>query len=57
MVDPIAERYDLAPMPVIMTEAGGRFSDVSGEETIGGGTGVATNGRVHAELLSALTGG
>jgi histidinol-phosphatase len=31
MVDPCAERYDLAPMPVILAEAGGRFTDFSGQ--------------------------
>jgi histidinol-phosphatase len=57
MVDPIAERYDLAPMPVIIAEAGGRFSDFAGRDgAIDGGNGVATNGRLHDDLLSALNG-
>jgi histidinol phosphatase-like enzyme (inositol monophosphatase family) len=57
MVDPIAERYDLAPMPVIIAEAGGRFSDLDGNDgAIDGGNGVATNGRLHDDLLRALTG-
>jgi len=57
MVDPVAEEYDVAPMPVIMTEAGGRFSDLAGEATITGGNGVATNGRLHDRLLGVLRGG
>jgi len=56
MVDPIAAEYDLAPMPVIMAEAGGRFSDFSGWSGSTGGSGVATNGRLHDPLLAALTG-
>ncbi len=32
MYDPIAELYDLAPMPVILAEAGGRFSGLDGDE-------------------------
>jgi histidinol phosphatase-like enzyme (inositol monophosphatase family) len=54
MVDVVAERYDLAPMPVIIAEAGGRFTDWSGIATYAGGNGVATNGVVHDELLAAL---
>ena len=31
MVDPIVEPYDVGPMPVILAEAGGRFTDLAGE--------------------------
>ena len=44
MVDPSAAPYDVAPMPVILAEAGGRFSDWSGASRIDGGNGLATNG-------------
>jgi histidinol phosphatase-like enzyme (inositol monophosphatase family) len=54
MVDPIVEPYDVGPMPVLLAEAGGRFTDLSGVETIEGGSGLATNGLVHHELLSLL---
>lgn len=54
MVDPLAERYDLAPMAVILAEAGGRFSDLAGDATTAGGSGVATNGRIHDDLLECL---
>jgi histidinol phosphatase-like enzyme (inositol monophosphatase family) len=54
MVDPIAATYDLAPMPVIITEAGGRFSDWTGADRIDGGNGLATNGLVHDDVLAAL---
>jgi histidinol-phosphatase len=56
MVDPSAELYDLAPMPVILHEAGGRFTDLSGADTPGGGSGLATNGPFHDELLAVLQG-
>ena len=55
MVDPTAAPYDLAPMPVILAEAGGRFTDWSGEARIDGGNGLATNGKVHDEVLALLT--
>jgi histidinol-phosphatase len=54
MVDPEVDLYDVAAMPVILTEAGGRFTTVDGREDAGGGSGVATNGRVHDQLLGLL---
>jgi histidinol-phosphatase len=57
MVDPTVERYDVAAMPVILSEAGGRFTSVDGRPGAGGGSGVATNGAVHDELLALLASG
>ena len=57
MVDPIVAPYDIAAMPVILAEAGGRFTDLAGAPTIEGGSGLASNGRVHDELLGLLAGG
>jgi histidinol phosphatase-like enzyme (inositol monophosphatase family) len=54
MVDPEVARWDVAAMPVIMGEAGGRYSDFAGTDDIASGTGVATNGLVHDELLALL---
>jgi histidinol-phosphatase len=54
MVDPEVELYDVAAMPVILNEAGGRFTTVDGREDADGGSGVATNGRVHDQLLQLL---
>ena len=54
MVDPAVEPYDVGPMPVILAEAGGRFSDLSGGEGIEGGSGVGSNGQVHDSLLDLL---
>jgi histidinol phosphatase-like enzyme (inositol monophosphatase family) len=56
MVDPVAALYDLAPMPVIVGEAGGRFTDFTGRNDIAGGNGLATNGAIHEALLAVLTG-
>jgi histidinol-phosphatase len=57
MVDPTVEPYDIGPMPVLMAEAGGRFTDLDGDPGIEAGSGVATNGHVHDELLSLLRAG
>jgi histidinol phosphatase-like enzyme (inositol monophosphatase family) len=54
MVDPVAEPYDLAPMPVIIGEAGGRFTDLAGAPRYDGGSGVATNGILHDDVLALL---
>ena len=54
MVDPAAEPYDVAPMPVILAEAGGRFTDLSGGPGAAGGSGLATNGRLHDQVLARI---
>jgi histidinol phosphatase-like enzyme (inositol monophosphatase family) len=54
MVDHQAAVWDLAPMPVIIGEAGGRFTDLAGEDTFEGGSGLATNGRIHDDLRALL---
>jgi histidinol phosphatase-like enzyme (inositol monophosphatase family) len=54
MIDPIVQPYDVAPMSVIMSEAGGRFSDFTGLDRADGGTGIASNGILHDELLAVL---
>lgn len=54
MVDPAVMPYDICAPAVLIREAGGRFSSLSGEETIYGGGGIASNGFVHDELVAAL---
>lgn len=54
MVDPEVNLYDVAAMPVIMSEAGGRFSSLDGDPSPAAGSGVATNGHLHDELLTLL---
>jgi histidinol-phosphatase len=56
MVDHVVEVYDVAPMPVILAEAGGRFTSFAGTPGAAGGSGVATNGTLHDELLAVLAG-
>lgn len=54
MVDPVVAPYDVGPMPVIFSEAGGRFTDLHGADGIGGGSGLGTNGPLHDQLLELL---
>lgn len=54
MVDPVAAVWDLAPMAVIVPEAGGRFTDLSGSPRPDGGSGLATNGGLHDRMRELL---
>lgn len=54
MVDPVVAVWDVAPMPVILAEAGGRFTDYTGQERADGGNGIATNGRLHEAVRALL---
>jgi histidinol-phosphatase len=53
-LDPKASVWDLAAMQVIVEEAGGRFSDLSGIARLDGGNAVATNGLLHEAVLEIL---
>ncbi len=54
VTEPVAREWDLAALDVIVTEAGGTFTDLEGERTIRGGNAVATNGLLHDEVLGIL---
>ena len=54
VVEPLAKLWDLAPLLVIVEEAGGRFTDLTGARTAAGGNAVATNGRLHDAVLAAM---
>jgi len=57
MIDPQANPWDVAAMGVIITEAGGRFSNVDGREGATAwtqGSGIATNGAIHERVLGWL---
>jgi histidinol-phosphatase len=48
--------WDLAPCKIIVEEAGGRFTDLTGKPTIYSGNALATNGRLHDAALALLAG-
>jgi histidinol-phosphatase len=56
MAEPELSLWDVAALIPIVSEAGGRFTDLAGRPGPGGGSAVATNGRIHADLLERLTG-
>lgn len=55
--DPVAYAWDLAAVQVIVTEAGGRFTDLRGEPRFDGGDGLASNGLLHDAALAVLQAG
>jgi histidinol-phosphatase len=52
--EPGVHLWDLAPLKIIVEEAGGRFTDLTGEVTDNGGSAVASNGLLHDEVLAAF---
>lgn len=50
----IVNPWDVAAAQVIVTEAGGRFSDLAGEPRYDNGSALSTNGLLHDEALAIL---
>ncbi|MEO6258883.1 MAG: inositol monophosphatase family protein [Thermoanaerobaculia bacterium] len=53
-VEPQVALWDMAPIQIIVEEAGGRFSSLLGEARADGGSGLSTNGILHDQVLEAL---
>ncbi|MHB8060999.1 MAG: inositol monophosphatase family protein [Gaiellaceae bacterium] len=53
-IDPAVKIWDCAPLKIIVEEAGGTFTDLAGRAVIDGGSGVSSNGLLHAETLALL---
>ena len=54
MIELHLKPWDVAPLKILIEEAGGRFSDLTGEATIYGDEAVTSNGRVHDEVLELM---
>ena len=54
--EPEAKPWDLAPLDVLVREAGGSFTNFQGRRGPHGGSAVATNGLLHAAVLARLNG-
>jgi histidinol-phosphatase len=52
--EPIANAWDLAAVQILVTEAGGTFTDLTGEPRFDGGSALASNGHVHEAALAVL---
>lgn len=57
IVDYTTQAYDLAPMPVIIEEAGGTFTSLDGSRDFDCGNGIASNGAVHDSVLKIVNQG
>jgi len=57
MIDPIVNIWDAAPLQTIIEEAGGHFTDWTGNPTIHAGEAIATNGLVTEEVMALTRGG
>ena len=55
MIDPELCIWDAAAVKPIIEEAGGRYSDWSGEPKIDTGDAIGSNGHVHDEVLSIVS--
>lgn len=55
--EPELSLWDAAPLPIILSEAGGRATNLSGRDFEDGGPLVCTNGALHDAVLLQLNGG
>jgi histidinol-phosphatase len=53
-LDWTSKPWDLAPLGIIVEEAGGRSTNLRGERSIYSGQLVSTNGKIHEEVLQIL---
>ena len=54
MAEPELSLWDMAALVPIVTEAGGTFTDLAGQPGPAGGSAVATNGKLHEDVLDRL---
>lgn len=54
MLDPLLNPWDAAALVPIIREAGGQFFDWTGTDTIYGGNGISTNGRLKDAVRKLL---
>lgn len=52
--EPEVKLWDLAPLDVLVREAGGRFTSLAGDPGPHGGSAVASNGLLHSAVLDML---
>jgi histidinol-phosphatase len=56
MVEPVLAIWDVAAVRVIVEEAGGRVSDLTGDGWADGAPCVTTNGLLHEAVIEVMTG-
>ncbi|MQA08633.1 MAG: histidinol-phosphatase [Pseudonocardiaceae bacterium] len=53
--EPIVNPWDVAAAQILVTEAGGRFTDLTGAARFDGGSALSSNGLLHDAALSTLS--
>ncbi|SHJ08088.1 histidinol-phosphatase [Tessaracoccus bendigoensis DSM 12906] len=53
--EPDLQLYDMAALDIIVREAGGRFTNLSGQDGVRGPGALATNGKLHEAALAYLS--
>lgn len=53
-IDPAVKPWDIAPLQVIVEEAGGQATTLTGRRSIYGGSLISSNGLIHEKVLSIL---
>ena len=54
MLEPYGAIHDFAAPAILVTEAGGKFTDFSGKFSLTSGNAVATNGLLHNQVIRLL---
>ncbi|MFW9890941.1 MAG: inositol monophosphatase family protein [Candidatus Thorarchaeota archaeon] len=54
MIDPIMNIWDIAPLYPIITEAGGIFTDLDGNQNATGNSSLACNSNLHKEIIGIM---
>jgi histidinol-phosphatase len=57
MLEMDVKPWDLAPLKILVEEAGGKLTDFSGRPTIYGGSALVTNGKIHEQIVDILAAG
>ncbi|RJQ68025.1 histidinol-phosphatase [Pseudonocardiaceae bacterium YIM PH 21723] len=55
VAEPIVNPWDVAPLQILVEEAGGRFTDLNGEPRHDNGSALSSNGHLHDVALTLLT--
>ena len=53
-IEPRVAHWDMAAVQIIIEEAGGRFTTLSGESRADGGSAISTNGTIHDAVMGML---
>lgn len=53
-IEPKIKSWDIAPFAALLAESGGKLTDFAGVETVESGNVVCSNGKLHADAISAI---